>query len=114
MQRSDNSAAQVNRAGQKRRVSRVFRVDDAQAGEQKSDDDRRENLEKSFDPEMHDPPAPVFDDRNMRFHSPEKSGAVKKRDSRRRQQIKQDERFAVALAFQTRNRRPRDQKQPEQ
>ena len=81
MQSSDNAARKINSGEKQRSIRRVFGIDNAQTGEQKRDHDRRENFKKAFDPKMHDPPAPIFDDRDVRAHSPEKSGRVKERDT---------------------------------
>ena len=42
------------------------RADEAEPREQERDDHGREHLEEAFDPEVHDPPAPVLGDREVR------------------------------------------------
>src|SRR5690606_4198157 len=90
MECSYDAAAQVDRTGEKRRVCRMRRANDAEFGKKERDDDGRKNLKESFDPEVNDPPSPIFDDRQVRTHSQEKTGRVGQSDARRRQQIKHD------------------------
>ena len=48
--------------------------------EDEGDDGRGEDLEEAFDPQVNDPPSPVFDDRQMRVLAPGQPGAVEQRN----------------------------------
>ncbi len=61
MERSDNAAGQKDRPLRTAlRVSRCDTEQQLQAREEECDHNRGEDFEEPFDPEMNDPPAPVF------------------------------------------------------
>src|SRR5262249_57893196 len=112
--RADDAAGEIYGARQQGSLGRSFGVDDAQPREQKRDHHRGEDLEESFHPQMNYPPAPILDERKVRFHTPEQPGAVKQRNARRRDYVKNHQRFLVVSSPQRRNRRPRYQEEPQQ
>src|SRR6185503_16674017 len=66
------------------------------------------------DPQMHDPPAPVLNDRKVRAHSPKKSRTVEQCDSGSRQEVESYQRSWCALFLERRNGSTRNQEEPQQ
>ena len=68
-----------------------LRAHQAEFHEQEADDGHREHLEEALDPEVHHPPAPVFDHRQMRVLVPHQSGAEQQTDGRGGQEQQADD-----------------------
>src|ERR1051326_4622744 len=88
MQRSNNSAGQIDRPGQERSLRGALSFNHAQPRKQKGDHDGSEYFEVTFDPKMDHPPAPIFNHRNVRPHSPEKTRTIEQGDAGGRKEIK--------------------------
>ena len=56
------------------------RTHEAELDEQEADDGGGEDLEEAFDPQVNDPPAPVFDHRDVGVLAPHEAGAVQESD----------------------------------
>ena len=74
----------------------------------------REHLEEAFDPQVHHPPAPVFDRGHVRVLAPHQPGRVQQRDGDGGQEQQADDRGDLVLAPQRRPQRAPHQQQPQQ
>ena len=77
---ANDSTRQKNRGRKQGRGSRNARSNEGQPHENEGDYGRGENFEEPLDPQMHDPPAPVFDLRKMRMLAPRQPSTIKQRD----------------------------------
>ena len=81
----------------------------AELDEQEADHRGREHLEEALDPQVHDPPAPVLDHRQVRVLAPHQPRAVEQPDGDGRQEQQADDRrrfVACASAPATARGRP--------
>ena len=104
---ADSSAAAAASAGSNQ----------IQPHEDEGDDRGGEDLEEAFHPQMHHPPAPVFDHRQMRVLSPGQTGAIEQGDRGRRhrnsaQQAVSDRPASAAPASSTRTIRNSQSNRP--
>ena len=79
----DDSARQEDRGRKQCGRGSDPRPNQIQPHENKRDYGRGENLEEAFDPQMHDPPTPVFDLRKMRMLAPRQARTIKEGDGGR-------------------------------
>ncbi len=88
-------------------------ADQAQLHEQVADHRGGEHLEEAFHPQVHDPPAPIFDHGDMGVLAPHQAGAVEQADRHGGQEQQADDRGAFALAAHHRPQRAADQEHPQ-
>ena len=69
---------------------------------------------KPFHPQMHHPPSPVFDHRQLRVLSPRQAGAVEQGDGAGRDGQQRHQLFLLSLLSQRRSQNANHQKQPQQ
>ncbi len=89
-------------------------LEQAHTHEQESNNDSGKNLEKAFNPEMHNPPSPVFGNGQIGLASPHQAGTVKKcyrstGDNKHAEQM-----LALRFCFKGRKNRSDHQQQPEE
>ena len=77
---ADDAARQEDRGREQRRLRREGRPNQAQPREEEGDHRGGEDFEEAFHPQVDHPPAPVFDDRQMRVLSPRQARAVEQPD----------------------------------
>ncbi len=90
------------------------RANQIQPHEDERDHRRGEDFEESFHPQVHDPPPPVFDHRQMRVPAPRQAGAVEQGDRSGRHGQQRDELLCFAGFSQRRQQHADHQEQPQQ
>ena len=63
---ADDPTGEENGGRKQRRPGRKRRADQPQAGEEECDDGSRKDLKEAFDPQVHNPPTPIFHDGKVR------------------------------------------------
>ena len=91
-----------------------FDREQAEPREQEGDHGGGEDLEEALDPQVHQPPAPVLDHRQLSVLVPHQACAVEQADRHRRQEQQRDDRPAFAPAAHGRPQRAADEHEPEQ
>ncbi len=79
VQCAENATEQEDNGFQNDRAVGGRRADQAETGEQQGDDGGGEDLEETLYPQVHQPPAPIFDHRIVRFLTPGQRSGVKSR-----------------------------------
>src|SRR6185312_4233514 len=77
---ADNATRKVDRRREQRGARRRRGPDQANAREEEGDHSRGEHFEEAFDPEVNDPPAPVFDHRKVRVLTPGEPSTIEEAD----------------------------------
>ena len=80
---SDDAARQEDRCRQQGSSRSDARSNQIQSHEDEGDDRGSEDFKESFDPQMNDPPAPVFNHRQMRMLSPCQSRTIEQSNGTR-------------------------------
>ena len=78
--RANDPARKIDRRGGKRSFGSEPRTDQLQSGEQECDHRRGKDLEEPFDPQMHNPPSPIFNDGDVGIAAVHQPRAVEQRD----------------------------------
>ena len=86
----------------------------AQAREDQRDDGGGEHFEEAFDPQVHQPPAPVLDHRVVGVLAPGERGGVEAADAGRRQEHHRDQAARLRRLLQRRPQGAAEQEDPEQ
>ena len=94
--------------------SAAFCADRADADEDERERDGREHLEEVLDPEVHDPPAPVVGDGDVRARRVEEADRVEQRDRDRGVEEQVGEAALVLLGRERRLHRAVHEAEPEQ
>src|SRR5579872_1789211 len=114
MARSDNATGKEDGGRQESGFRRESRPDQAEPREEERDHRGGEDFEESLDPEMHNPPAPVFDKRQVRMLSPRQTRSVEEADRGRRHDEQPQQRFVFGRRFERRPDRPDDEEEPDE
>src|SRR5262249_32288858 len=85
---ADDSSGEIDDRRQESAFRRDARPNKFEASKEEGDDRRGEHFKESLDPQMDDPPSPIFDQRQVRVLAPRETGAVKKPNGTGRQQEK--------------------------
>ena len=113
VQRAEHSAGQEDDRGEQHGMVGGAAAQKAQLDRQERDGGGREDLEEAFHPQVDDPPAPVFDHRQVRVLAPGQTRAVEQADGDRRQEEDDRERLALARLSQRRPKRTAHQDKPD-
>src|SRR5262249_49213804 len=92
MSSADDAAGQINDCRKKRCLRRHSWPDEFQSRKEERNDGSRKDFKKTFNPKVYDPPAPIFDERQVAMLSPCQSCAVKQSNGAGRKQEQPEER----------------------
>ncbi|CAM5637632.1 hypothetical protein RLIN73S_04754 [Rhodanobacter lindaniclasticus] len=113
VQGAEHAAGHEHDGGEQHAGGGGAHAQQAQAHEQIADHRGGEHLEEAFHPQVHHPPAPVLDHRDMGVLAPHQAGAVEQADRHGGQEQQADDRGAFLLAVHRRPQRAADQEQPQ-
>ena len=103
---ADDAARQEDRGREQRGLGGERRANQAQPREEERDHRGGEDFEEAFDPQVDHPPAPVFDDRQVRVLSPRQTRAVEQADGAGGEQEEHEQTALFAGDFERRARWP--------
>jgi hypothetical protein len=92
VQGAQHAASHEHDRGEQHRNRRDRRLDQAEPGEDQGHDGGGEHFEEALDPQVHQPPAPVLDFRDMSVFVPHQGGAIEQADRDGGQEQKCDDR----------------------
>ena len=113
MERAEHAAAKEDDRRQQDRRRRDRHPHQPHLHEQRRDDRGGEHLEDAFDPQVDDPPAPIFHDRDVRVLAVEQARAEQQADRNGSDDDEENER-PPAFLLQRRPQAAQDQRRPQQ
>ncbi|MNM65992.1 hypothetical protein D3C81_774590 [compost metagenome] len=114
VERADDPAEQKDDRREEYRTGGHSDSQQAHASEQEGHHHRGEHLEEAFDPEMDNPPAPIFGDRQMGMLPPHQARDVEQRNRGGGQQEQDQQVTRFTAFFQRGPDRPGHQEQPKE
>src|SRR5579885_3121516 len=111
---ADDSAGEKNRGGKQGTFGGESGLNQAKTRKEKCDHRGGENFEEALNPEVNHPPAPIFDDGEVRVLAPGESSAVEKTDRRGGHEEKPQERLLFAAELQGGTDGAHDKEKPDQ
>ena len=113
MESPQHPAKQENDRGKEHHHRCCRCANEAHVNEQQRNDCGGEHLEDAFDPQVNNPPAPIFGQHQVRFLAPHQTGGIEEADCNDRNDDEENDGAAVRLA-QSRPKRPENEDDPQQ